>query len=240
MNNPFPVTHSTLSIAALSDVVATEYAIGLPIECQFFLMGVNDTYLLKTNATTYVLRIYRRGWRSLSEIQYELDILLFLRKAGIGVSAPIQRKDGQCIGTIHAPEGERYMVLFTYAHGREATYAAKDTEAAYAYGTLAARIHYATETFQSLHQRAALDLEHLIDTPLCSIEAMLTHRPEDWEYLQAFTQKLRQQVMQLPLSRLEQGFCHGDLHWGNARIQDDDRLTLFDFDCCGWVWEAIN
>ena len=240
MSSPFPVTRSILSLTALREAVVSEYALADPSDCQFFRMGLNDTYLLKTNGTSYILRVYRRGWRSLSEIQYELDVLLFLQTAGIEVSVPIQRKDGGFIETIHAPEGERYMVLFTYAPGREPSYESKDAEAAYAYGTLAAQIHTATETFQSPHQRMPLDLEHLIDTPLRSIEPMLTPRSEDWRYLQTLTQKLRRQVMELPLSSLEQGFCHGDLHWGNARVQADHMLTVFDFDCCGVGWRAYD
>ena len=240
MSNPFPVTHSIPSASALREVIAAEYGLAAPIECLFFLMGVNDTYLVKTTTTTYVLRAYRCGWRALPEIQYELDVLIFLQNAGVSVSAPIRRTDGNFIGTILAPEGERFMVLFTYAPGREVTYASKDADAAYTYGKLAAQIHTATETFQSLHQRAALDLQHLIETPLHSIEPMLIHRSGDWKYVQALADKLQQQGRDLPLSSLEQGFCHGDLHWGNARAQDDNTVTLFDFDCCGVGWRAYD
>ena len=239
MSNPFPVTHSIPSASALREVIAAEYGLAAPIECLFFLMRVNDTYLVKTT-TTYVLRAYRCGWRALPEIQYELDVLLFLQNAGISVSAPIRRTDGSFIGTILAPEGERFMVLFTYAPGREVTYESKDADAAYVYGKLAAQLHTATETFQSLHQRATLDLQHLLETPLRTIEPMLTHRPEDWEYLQAVTERLRRGVTELAGSGLDQGFCHGDLHWGNARTQDDNTVTLFDFDCCGVGWRAYD
>ena len=34
--------------------------------------------------------------------------------------------------------------------------------------------------------------------------------------------------------------CHGDLHTGNARFDKDGRLTLFDFDSCGYGWRAID
>jgi Ser/Thr protein kinase RdoA (MazF antagonist) len=35
------------------------------------------------------------------------------------------------------------------------------------------------------------------------------------------------------------GFCHGDLHDGNAHV-DGERLTLFDFDCCGPGWRVFD
>jgi Ser/Thr protein kinase RdoA (MazF antagonist) len=241
MSDSFPVTRSILSAEALSEVVVADYALAVPTECLFFQWGLNDTYLLKTSDATYVLRIYRRGWRSLPEIEYELEVLLFLQNAGIGVSAPIRRKDGRFVGTIHAPEGLRYTVLFTYAPGRQPTYETNDDNAAYQYGKVAAQIHTATKTFQSPHQRVVLDWEHLVDVPLRSIQPMLAHRPEDCNYLQTLTETLRRQVMQLPLSSLEQGFCHGDLHWGNAHVQDGTHtITLFDFDCCGVGWRAYD
>jgi Ser/Thr protein kinase RdoA (MazF antagonist) len=241
MSGSFPVTRSILSATALGEAVVAGYALATPTECLFFRMGLNDTYLVKTKAKTYVLRIYRKGWRSLHEIQYELEALLHVQKAGIAVSVPVRRQDGTFVGTITAPEGVRYMVLFTHAPGREPTYDSKDDTVAYLYGKVAAQIHTATETFQTPHQRFGLDCEHLIEIPLRSIQPMLAHRPEDWEYVQTFTETLRRQVMQLPLSNLERGFCHGDLHWGNAQIQDDtNTLTLFDFDCCGVGWRAYD
>jgi Ser/Thr protein kinase RdoA (MazF antagonist) len=241
MRDVFPVTRSILSVAALSEVVAADYTLATPIECQYFKWGLNDTYLLKTKATTSVLRIYRKGWRSLPEIQYELEALLHVQQAGIAVSVPVRRQDGTFIGTIHAPEGMRYAVLFTYAPGRQPAYETKDNNAAYRYGKAVAQIHTATKTFQSPHQRFALDLEHLIETPLRSIKPMLAHRPEDWGYVQTLAETLRRQIMQLPLSSLDQGFCHGDLHWGNAHIQDEtNTITLFDFDCCGVGWRAYD
>jgi|CXWK01.1.fsa_nt_gi Ser/Thr protein kinase RdoA (MazF antagonist) len=237
----FPVTRSILSAPALSEAVVRDYGLAVPTDCQFLQWGLNDTYLLKSKAPTYVLRIYRRGWRSLSEIQYEVEALLHMQKAGIAVSVPVRRHDGTFVGTIAAPEGIRYMVLFTYAPGREPTYDSKDDTAAYHYGKLAAQIHTATATFQSPHQRVGLDLEHLLEIPLRSIEPMLAHRLEDWKYLQTLTEKLRRWGTQLPFSNLEQGFCHGDLHWGNAHLQDDHKtLTVFDFDCCGVGWRAYD
>lgn len=239
MKAVFPVTRSILSTTALSEVVGKEYAIGTPSDCQFLQFGLNDTYVLNTTAEAYIVRIYRKGWRSLSDIQYELDALLFLQNAGVRVSAPIQRVDERFVGTVYAPEGERFMVLFSYAPGRGLTYDSKYEDAACSYGKIAAQIHTVTEKFNTPHRRVPLDLEHLIDSPIRSIQPMLVHRQEDWEYLQAFTEKLRRQVAKLA-GGLEEGFCHGDLHWGNAHVQEDRTLTLFDFDCCGMGWRSYD
>jgi Ser/Thr protein kinase RdoA (MazF antagonist) len=57
--------------------VLPDYDIGTPLECRFLQLGLNDTYLVKTRDGQYILRVCRAGWRSVSGILYELDVLLF-------------------------------------------------------------------------------------------------------------------------------------------------------------------
>ena len=240
METYFPVTHSTLAIKALMTDVLPDYDIGIPLECRLLHLGLNDTYLVKTRDGQYILRVYREGWRSVSEILYELDVLLFLQRGNHSVSVPLSRKDGSLIHPVTAPEGIRYVVLFTYAPGKEPTYEADDEKEAYQYGQAVAKIHTATEKFQSLHQRFVIDLAHLLDGPVTSIQPFLTHRPADWQYVQTLAERLRNRVVGLPLETLEKGFCHGDVHGGNAHLAQDNTVTFFDFDCCGWGWRAYD
>src|SRR6185295_10539869 len=123
---------------------------------------LNDTFLVNTHGPKYILRAYRAGWRSLSEILYELEALLYLQREGVSVSAPIARKDGTFVGSVLAPEGVRYLALFTYAPGKELTYDEEGADS-YRYGSATAKIHAATDTFQTSHKRFALNLEHLLD-----------------------------------------------------------------------------
>jgi Ser/Thr protein kinase RdoA (MazF antagonist) len=239
MSTYFPATYSTLSTQALLTELLPDYDIDTPVECEFLHRGLNDTYLIKTSRQAkYILRVYRLGWRSLSEILYELAVLTHLNQQNIPVSIPLARKDGNFIRTLAAPEGERYTVLFTCAPGKNFSY--EETEEAFFYGQAAARIHNAMDTFTSEHQRFALDLDHLIDLPLQAIAPRLVHRPEDWDYLQTLGCLLRQRIAAFPPDALEQGFCHGDFHGWNAKITEDKIITFFDFDCCGVGWRAYE
>jgi Ser/Thr protein kinase RdoA (MazF antagonist) len=240
MNNYFPVTHSTLSIKALMADVLPYYDIGTPLECRFLDPGLNDTYLVKTKTEKYILRVYRRGWRSHSEILYELDVLLHLKRQSVSVSAPVPRKDGKLLHIVSAPEGPRTIVLFTYAPGQEPIYEADKENESYQYGRSVAQIHSETDKFQSQHQRFHLDLEYLLDAPLKSIQPLLLHRPGDWEYLLSLSERLRQHVVNFPLNDLEGGFCHGDFHGGNVHVEQDGTLTFFDFDSYGYGWRAYD
>ena len=82
------------------------YSIEQSTGCTLLLQGCNDTYEVKTaDGPSYILRIYRHGWRTLAEIYYEVDALLYLTRKGISVSTPIPDTDGQIVRVVPAPEG---------------------------------------------------------------------------------------------------------------------------------------
>jgi Ser/Thr protein kinase RdoA (MazF antagonist) len=240
MTGSFPVTHSILSVQALITDVLPNYDIPSPIACTFLHLGLNDTFLVKTYGSNYILRAYRAYWRALSEICYEIDVLLHLIREGISVSAPIARKDGTFVGSVVAPEGLRYLVLFTYAPGKEIAYKAEEETESYLYGKAAAKIHAATDTFHTSHKRFTLDFEHLLERSLQSLHPLLAHRLDDWDYMVRLAEKLQLQVQAFPRDSLETGFCHGDFHGGNAHLDQHKTVTFFDFDCCGMGWRSYD
>ncbi len=78
---------------------------------------MNHTYFLSDSETKYVLRVYSHNWRSKSEIFEEIKLLNLLKENDLSVSFPIQDKKGEFIQEINAPEGIRYLVLFSFAKG---------------------------------------------------------------------------------------------------------------------------
>lgn len=235
--NSFPVTHSILSPQALRSEVESDYDVGTPLVCQLISRGLNDTYLLKTADNRYILRVYRLGWRSLSDILYELDLLVHLDWKGVPVSTPLSRKDGSLTRALLAPEGIRQMVLFTHAKGKPISW---DEAHSYLHGHAVGEIHKAANDFVSPHPRFPLDLEHLLERPLKSIQPFLKHRLEDWEYLRRLADQLRERITQLAADGLAWGVCHGDLYPDNAYIAEDDTVTIFDFDCGGPSWWSYD
>lgn len=240
-NTYFPATHSILSTGALLSYAQERYDIGEAIECTFLNYGLNDTYLLRTSSGKYILRVYRLGWRSLSDILYELDLLLHLHRKNVPVSFPLAMKDGALLSTLNTLEGPRQVVLFTYAEGKMPPGPQDETYETYSlhYGRVVAQIHNALDDFSSQHARFHLDLDHLLDKPIQTILPALADRPEDQAYLLRVVASLKEQVARLPASELEWGACHGDLHGGNAHATEE-QLTFFDFDGCGPGWRAYD
>jgi len=237
----FPATHSILSVGSLEKDVLPEYGLNSVIDFRLLRIGLNDTYLVKTsNGIKYILRIYRANWRSVCEIMYEIDVLNHLSEKGIPVSKAIPKIDGDYIRVISAIEGVRYAVLFTFADGNNFPWETEPESTAFKYGKAVGKIHNATQDFSSHHTRFSLDLKHLVDNPLKSIDAMLSHREDDRDYLHQLSDKLQKHIGFFQKDDLENGFCHGDFNRGNGHIADAGTITFFDFDCCGWGWRAYD
>jgi Ser/Thr protein kinase RdoA (MazF antagonist) len=167
---------------------------------------------------------------------YELELLSHLAARGVSVSLPLVTRDGSLTHPLPAPEGTRYLVLFTYANGAHLPLAEEANS--YRVGQVAAAIHAASEDFVSRHARLPLDLQYLIDAPLAALRPFFAHRPDDGSYLERFAARLRARAEAVVRLALDWGVCHGDLGGGNIHIAEDQTLTVFDFDLCGPGWRA--
>jgi Ser/Thr protein kinase RdoA (MazF antagonist) len=232
----FPVTHSILSPRALRELAESEYDVGSVVRCQLLKRGMNDTYLLETAASRYVLRVYRTSWRSQPEILGELELLLYLHDSGIDVSTPLRRRAGDLLHGVIAPEGPREVALFTYAQG--ATPPMDDSHGRLFGGALA-QLHTAMDSFPTSGPRFALDLDHLVRRPLQAIAAAFQHRPADIAFLQELGKRIELRMAELEQDGLTSGICHGDPWLGNVHMDRSERLTWFDFDYCGFGWRAL-
>jgi Ser/Thr protein kinase RdoA (MazF antagonist) len=242
MTAAFPVIASVLSPQALANDILPDFGVGAVGECEFYSGGFNHTYRVRTvDGSTYYLRAYRIQWRTLADIQYELDVLNHLKGKGFPATSPVPYKDSQPFCAVSAPEGRRYLALFTEAPGLEVSYDHEPEKVAQRYGQAVAQMHNALDDFHCPYPRFQKDIEHFIDRPLGNIEPFLArHRPDDWGYLRQFAETLRQRILSVPASALEQGACHGDLQGYHANVAPDGTLTFFDFDCGGYGYRAYD
>lgn len=235
----FPVTYSLLSKQAVRLHIQHHYEIGSVVKIQYFLRGMNDTYEVETDVDRYIFRIYRADRRSRSDIEFELELLRFLGANGISVSEPIPRKDGTYLNGFNVTEGMRYGVLFQYAEGHERPiHAAADS---YQFGESIGHMHKAADHFECRHAREQLDMECLIDRPLSIIRPYMEHRLMDYNYLGKLATELKKRISELEVKGLDWGVCHGDLHGNtNVAFTEEEQLTQYDFDLCGYGWSAYD
>jgi Ser/Thr protein kinase RdoA (MazF antagonist) len=129
-----------------------------------------------------------------------------------------------------------------------------DAEEARCYGEIAARMHALMDELIPTGQTAAdqtpyipggdfnvIDYDYLFGRYLRGIERFLGNETDSLHFLQKLARALWRELEVL-LRRFppQFGFCHGDMHTGNAVLADDGQLYLLDFDACGFGWRVSD
>ena len=185
-------TYSTLSSTELIRLVLSAYNLPTPIRCEYWARGFNDTYKVTTRDGHYSLRVYRHGWRSLQEIEFEIEALVYLQAAGFALAYPIEKRGGGFIAAIRAPEGTRYAILTRWAEGLPLDYTVEGSAARF--GKSVAQAHTLSAKFQPKEYKRQLDLEHLLHRPVQSIRKFICRRQYESSLFERYESSLSEVV----------------------------------------------
>lgn len=216
----------------LSEWVAVRYDLPRPVECRLLRAYTNDVYAVVSAGNPFVLKIYGAGWRTESEIRYEIALLRHLSARGLPVAAPVGSAD------IAATDDLRWTALFGCAPG-DKPQPPFTPRLYHAFGRAIARMHALSDDFVTEHRRASLDLPHLIDEPL-ALAAPLWGEPEDREFLTELAKRVKAAIAALAAENLDWGPIHGDATLDNLHVTADGEVVLFDFDSGGPGWRAMD
>lgn len=225
----FPVIASTVSETALAQFIKEKYLLKENVDCKLFRTGVNHTYFVSDNETKYAARIYCHNWRTQSEIEEELQLLLMLKDSDLAVSYPIPDKEGNFIQEINAPEGLRYAVLFTFAEGKKMRF--MSNESCYAVGALMAKIH--TITSGKKINRLDYTSDVLVDQAYHHINVYFPEDLEEMQYIKKISNPISKRFNETDWSEHQKGIVHLDIWYDNLSVNNEDEITIFDFDNCG-------
>jgi Ser/Thr protein kinase RdoA (MazF antagonist) len=245
MSQPLPPSiHNT---QFTSDVVeqhlVSEYPLSGPITCTFIRRGFNDHYLVTTPTARYVFRVYFQGKYYIAgadDFRFELELLEHVHRAGVPVAAALPDRNGELLGRLVGPEGNRYCALFAYAEGRERE--PLDPVRGRRLGEVLAQFHAAAETYHTSYSRYHLDLAYLVERPMALIRSLFAFHDRENE-LEPFVTSIsawQSTIRRIPRIAPAYGIIHGDLHSGNYRVDSDGQFTLFDFDHGGYGWCAYD
>jgi len=229
--------YSQLSSDSVFEIVNTYYDIGSLVSSKFYVQGLHDNYLVECNKMKYIYRIYRNDWRSEEEILFELDLLSHLEKTSSNVSFPIRMKNDKYVTYIKSPEGVRIGVLFQYAIGYPPSNDIS-SDLCNLLGISVANIHNNTEGFKSEYKRETLDLAYLVDHSLKLIHPFLN--PGQVDYLNKIRELIYDNISHLAPDNSDFGICAGDINLTNFHISEDNIITHFDFDQCGYGFRAFE
>ncbi|MDH5693292.1 MAG: phosphotransferase [Gammaproteobacteria bacterium] len=232
-----PYSYTRLSSDEAARLVQRSYSLTRDVRCQFYTAGLHDNYLVEDGNDRYILRVYRNGWRSKEEIGFELALIAFLNQQSTLLARLVPDKDGNLSVEMDAPEGKRYAALFQYADG-EAPGKDHNAEEAEILGETVAQLHHLADDFKTEYKRSDLELPYLLDQSITRIEPFIDE--DDLDYLKKLQAMLHHELSRLTKSREIYGICSGDVNAHNFHITLDDRITLFDFDQCGYGFRAFE
>jgi len=238
MSPPNTYTHSQLAAASVADLVAAQYRLRAPIDCRFYVSGLHDNYLVQVAGRKSMLRLYRADWRSPEEVQFELELLWFLKERDAPVAGPVRTGSGELSFAIECPEGRRLAALFDYAEGRAPEGGEFPVEECTRLGHVVAKVHAISDSFTTTCQRPVLDVPHLLDETLPRVVPFLD--AEGRGFLEELNRKLHRVLPGVPQEPVLFGICTGDINLRNFHIDDMQRITLFDFDQCGYGYRAFE
>lgn len=223
------ISQSIIDESYLGSFLLEQYQLRTNASCQLIKTWVNDTYLLESNLKKYIFRIYRLNWRTKKEIDEELRWINLLKEKNISVSFPILDLDKNYIQYINAPEGKRYGVLFSFAEGEKQLQISPKFH--YDIGKMMAKIHQVSEG-QHL-ERIHYSPQVLIFDSFDKIKKQIASNSQEFDFLVKTQQQLSIFFNEIKKEKMRSGAVHLDIWADNLNIDNNNNITLFDFDFCG-------
>ncbi len=177
------------------------------------------------NGDDFILRLGHSLRRTPDQIHGEVDWINHLARGGASVSCAVPSVNGRLVETIEDGQGGAFLATaFEKAAGSPVwTKGGWREDWVENYGRLLGRIHALSKTYQPAQphwRRFAWDEPPNVTIP--DVDPLITACHEETvAYLR-----------QLPTDAHSYGMIHQDAHSANLFVDDNGRITLFDFDDC--------
>ena len=235
-----------LSSDFLLPIILADYNFREPVQCRFIRRGVNDHYHVKSGDQEYFLRIYLNGKYYIStadDFRFELSLLDFLSRNGLPVAPPIQKNNGQFLGTIEIQKDVHYFALFQAAQGQvfDDYPDRRNPNLGTQLGEITAKLHLKADEFVTQYPRYHLNLHFLIDEPLRIFEKHLKKNGmDDLSSFRPFAEKMKNTISRLKKEKSIYGIIHADLHRWNLHYDENAGFRIYDFDHCAYGWRVYD
>lgn len=232
----FPVTESTLSADRIGDFLQERYDLSEKTSCKLFRTGMNHLYIVSDGDAKFVFRIYTFNWRTKLEVAEELRLLIHLKENHVPITYPIADRQNEFIQELNAPEGKRYGVLFSFASGIKTAQFTEETS--YLIGQALAKIHKSTELF--ILNRVTYDTKVLLTDSIERTKLFFSKPSDEIEFLERTVSFLDIEFKRVSRDKIRHGAVHLDVWFDNMHFDQENKVTIFDFDFCGNGWLSFD
>ena len=180
---------------------------------------------------SYILRLGHSLRRSAALIQAEVDWINYLAQSGAGVARAVLSADGQLVEKLPDGHGAAFLATaFVKAPGHAPRKEDWNPDLYERYGRLLGRMHALAKHYQPRPGAQRLQWN---DPSFSWVEDLL---PEGEQCAKAHYRALLEHLATLPRDIDSYGLIHQDAHGGNFFVDEQGRITLFDFDDCLYSW----
>jgi Ser/Thr protein kinase RdoA (MazF antagonist) len=176
----------------------------------------------------FILRIGHSSRRSPNLIRGEVDWINYLAAGGAPVARAVHSAAGNLVEPVSDGQGGEFLcTAFIHAPGREISRQHINNSLVINYGRLIGRMHALAKTYQASNPDWT---RYAWDAP----ENNTAERQMPDKEMRAL-EKYRlvlEHLRSLPREKHGYGMIHQDAHLGNAYADEDNQITLFDFDDC--------
>lgn len=205
----------------------------------------NQTFQIDTpRQGSFTLRVHRTGYQSRTSIESELAWLMALRRdTDISIPEPVPGRDGQLLQRFDTPRGERMAVLFRFIEGSEPLPDSNLGDLFVTLGRYAATMHNHVTAwprppgFERQVWQAATILDS--DGPWGDWRMAPGVNESNRPTLDRLDSALWLRLAAYGTGADRYGLIHADMRLGNLLV-DGDKVTLIDFDDCGFCWFAYD
>lgn len=209
-------------------------------EVRLLSLSENGTYRVRGPAGELVLRVHRPGYQTPGSIASELTWMDALRDdCGVVTPAVVPAVDGRRVVTLERPDGPRHVVAFELVPGVTAEESAHLLPVG-ELGRLTARMHLHTQRwsvpdgFERFHWDLDACLGDSARWGAWSAGPGLSD--PDRPVVARAADEVRARLTVYGQGPDRYGLIHADLRLANLMVDDDRRLTVIDFDDCGFGW----
>lgn len=206
------------------------------LSVEFLTQYRNTIYKVYCLDYIFILRLTNENYRSIEQIESELDFQRYLFRNGANVSQPLKTESGEsCV--IVEMNNQKYLVsAFEYSHGKNWYERDDNSEETYIHiGKALGKIHKLSKEYIPVNvvkRRLWSEQQELI-------KADVLFRNYSSELHNIFTEYMRQMDKEIR-NENNFGLTHGDYLCSNYLIDGNNHFTVIDFDECEYSWFAAD